>query len=66
MEPKYPHITVKLTGTDGNAWAVLAAVNKALYENGIPKAEASSFFDEATSGDYGHLLQTVMQWVNVT
>lgn len=65
MEPKYPHITVRLTGTDGNAWAVLGAVNKAMYENSIPKAEADAFFDEATSGDNDHLMQTVMRWVEV-
>ncbi len=65
METKYPHITVRLTGTDGNAWAVLGAVNKALHENGIPKAEIDAFFDEATSGDNDHLMQTVMRWVEV-
>ena len=65
MEPKYPHITVKLTGRDGNAWAVLGAVNKALHENGLSKAETDAFFDEATSGDYDHLLRTVMRWVEV-
>ena len=65
MQLKYPHITVRLTGRDGNAWAVLGAVNRALHENGVGKAEASSFFDEATSGDYDHLLRTVMRWVEV-
>lgn len=65
MQPKYPHITVKLTGTDGNAWAVLGKINEALRNGGVPKAEQDAFFDEATSGDYDHLLQTVMQWVEV-
>ena len=66
MQPKYPHITVKLTGTDGNAWAVLGKINEALRNGGVPKAEQDAFFDEATSGDYDHLLQTAMQWVEVT
>lgn len=65
MQPKYPHITVKLTGTDGNAWAVLGKINEALHNGGVPKAEQDAFFDEATSGDYDHLLQTAMQWVVV-
>jgi len=63
--PKYPHIHVTLTGRDGNAFAVLGAVNAALKRAGIDKAERDAFFAEATAGDYDHLLQTAMRWVEV-
>ena len=34
MTPKYPDITVQLTGTDGNAFAVLGQVNSRLTPGG--------------------------------
>jgi hypothetical protein len=37
-------------------------VQKALREAGVPQDEVSQFTAEATSGDYGHLLQTCMEW----
>ncbi len=63
--PKYPHIRVQLTGSDGNAFAVLGAVSRALRRAGIDKAERDAFFAEATAGDYDHLLATAMRWVDV-
>jgi hypothetical protein len=63
--PKYPQITVQLTGSDGNAFAVLGKVNQALRRAGIPTDERHAFQQEATAGDYDALLQTVMRWVEV-
>lgn len=65
MEPKYPNITVKLVGTDGNAWAILAKVRRALRQGGASEDVLSEFMHEACSGDYDHLLQTCMKWVEV-
>jgi hypothetical protein len=65
MTPKYPAITVPLTGTDGNAYAVLGQVLRALRRAGVSKAERDAFVQEATAGDYDGLLQTVMRWVEV-
>lgn len=62
---KYPNITVELIGNDGNAFAVLGAVSKALRENKVPKEEIDAFVASATSGDYNDLLQTCMEWVDV-
>jgi len=31
---------------------------------GVPKAEVLAFYTEATSGDYDHLLQTCIRWVD--
>jgi len=62
---KYPEIEVELVGTDGNAFALIGKVQKALKEADVSKEEQNEFFDEATRGDYNHLLQTCMAWVNV-
>jgi len=64
--PKYPGVHVTLTGSDGNAFAILGAVRAALKRAGIAKAERDAFFAEATAGDYDHLLQTAMRWVDVS
>lgn len=62
---KHPYITVELTGKDGNAFAILGAVKDALRLGGCSKEEVDLFVEEAMSGDYDHLLQTVMAWVDV-
>jgi hypothetical protein len=62
---KYPQISVKLSGIDGNAFSVLAAMFKALRMNGVSQEEIDQFKKEATSGNYDHLLQTCMKWVNI-
>ena len=65
MKVKYPEVEVELVGQDGNAFAVLGAVRKELRRNDISDDEIKEFFDEATAGDYDHLLRTVMEWVTV-
>ena len=63
MEP-LTNIIVKLTGTDGNAFAVLGKVIKALKQAGHAEL-ATQYTKEATSGDYDNLLQVTMRYVNV-
>jgi hypothetical protein len=63
-EVRYPDVEVQLTGEDGNAFAVLGVVRKALVDAGH-QDEVEAFFAEATSGDYQHLLGTCMRWVTV-
>ena len=63
--PKYPGIRVQLSGRDGNAFAIIGAVTGALRRGGVSVEERKAFQDEATSGDYDHLLQTAMAWVVV-
>ena len=62
---KYPNIEVQLTGNDGNAFAILAAVTKALRKNKVSKEEIDQFQKDAMSGDYNNLLTTCMKWVTV-
>jgi hypothetical protein len=63
--PKYPDVEVMLTCGDGNAFAILASVERELRRAGVSKEERALFREEATSGDYDHLLRTVMEWVEV-
>ena len=65
MEPKYPNVVVQLSGQDGNAYAILGAVRKQMRRAQIPDSEIRAFSEEATSGDYDHVLQTAMAWVDV-
>lgn len=64
-EVKYPEIEVQLTGEDGNAFAIIGRVTKALKENGSDTSEIAIFQDEAMGGDYNDLLQTCLKWVTV-
>lgn len=64
-EPRYPDLDVQLTGQDGNAFMVLGLVTKALRGHGVPDDEVDEFMQQATAGDYDHLLATCMRWVNV-
>tara|TARA_B100000809_G_C15024104_1_gene489525 strand:- start:907 stop:1110 length:204 start_codon:yes stop_codon:yes gene_type:complete len=61
---KYPDVEVTLTGRDGNAFAVLGAVSKALRRAGHKEA-VKEFMTEAMGGDYNHLLVTAMSYVVV-
>lgn len=62
---KYPEVSVKLIGEDGNAFAILGSVIREMRRAGVSDDEIKKFTDEATSGDYNDLLVTVMRWVQV-
>lgn len=57
--------TIKLIGTDGNAFAILGKVRKVLEDNGYSEDQLEEFVLQATSGDYSNLLGVCCQWVNV-
>ena len=57
--------TVKLTGEDGNAFAIMGKVSKALRKAGADKEYVEKYLDEATSGDYDHLLGVSMEYANI-
>ncbi len=59
-----PDVTVQLTGEDGNAFAIIGRVRKALRKAGYTDLVVQ-FTAEATSRDYDHLLVTCMKYVNV-
>lgn len=63
---KYPKNKVKLTGSDGNAFAVMGKVKNALKKAKVSKEEIDEYMKESMSGDYNNLLATAMDWVNVS
>ena len=58
-------IKVRLIGEDGNCFHILGKVCSALRRNGESKEFIDAFLDKAKSGDYYHLLATVMEVVEV-
>jgi hypothetical protein len=63
---KYPNIEVELSESNGNAYAIIGTVRKTLRRAGVTGDQIQKFTDDAMSGDYDHVLQTCMKWVNVT
>jgi len=59
------NVKVQLTGQDGNAFLILGKVSSALKRGGYDDL-AQEFRSEAMSGDYNHLLNTCMQYVEVS
>ena len=57
-------IKVKLVGENGNAFAIIGAVTKALKRGGR-RDLVEAFQAEAMSGDYDNLLRTAMEYVEV-
>jgi hypothetical protein len=62
--PKY-NVTVQLTGEDGNAFAIMAAVKRGLQKAGASKEEITQYTMDSMSGDYDNLLRTADKWVVV-
>lgn len=63
---KYPDIKVRLIGEDGNGFVIVGRVMRALRRAGLSDEVIEEYREDATSGDYDHLLQTTMRWVEVS
>jgi hypothetical protein len=66
---EFPDIDVQLTGNDGNVFAIIGAVNKALRRSGDPAAVArqETFTADAMSCEsYDAVIQLAMRTVNVS
>lgn len=59
-------ITMKydLVGVDGNAFAVMAYVLRAMKECGCNKVDQSIYVENAKSGDYDHLLAVSVEMID--
>lgn len=66
MEPKYPQVKVELVGHNGNAFAILGRVIREMRRAGLTQEQREEYQREATAGDYDHLLQTTMRYVEVS
>lgn len=53
-------VKLELVGLDGNAFAIMGAFSQAARRQGWSKQEIDVVLDEAKSGDYDHLLVTIM------
>lgn len=62
---KYPEIEVQLTGNDGNAYAIMGSVRRALKRAKISSDEIDEYVKQSMSGDYDNLLRVAMSWVTV-
>jgi hypothetical protein len=64
--PRYPKVEVQLSGEDGNAFFIIGRTTKALRQGGATAEDIAEYQEDAMSGDYDHVLQTTMSWVNVS
>lgn len=60
-----PDVSVSLTGEDDNAFSIIARVSRAMRKAGYSDM-VEEYVTEATAGDYDHLLQTTMRWVDIS
>jgi len=56
-------VEMRLVGEDGNAFAILGRFQKAARRAGWTEEAIRAVMDEATSGDYDHLLATILEHV---
>ena len=63
--PLFPEVEADLSNCDGNVFAVIGTVKKAMKRARIDQEAIDAFQAEATSGDYDHALQTCMRTVDV-
>ena len=66
MVSRHPEILVQLSGHDGNAFMILGLCQKAARRAGLSETEIDAFTEDATTGDYNHLIRTAMLWFNCT
>jgi len=65
MTPPATKPTVKLIGEDGNAFAILGLVTRALKKAGADKEYTDQYFNDAIAGDYDQLLYVTMEYVDI-
>lgn len=54
-------LKVSLIGKNGNVFAILGECNRVMRKAGVSKEEIDEFTRVAMSGDYDHVLRTVMK-----
>lgn len=59
-------VALKLTGVNGNAYALMGAAKRAASKAGVPAADIEAVLKEAMAGDYNHLLATLMDAFDVS
>jgi hypothetical protein len=64
-KPLYPNVTVKLVGSDGNAFNIIALCRSEARKQGVPADKLNEFLNEAMESDYHNLLRVCMKWFNI-
>lgn len=65
--PRFAQVHVQLSGHDGNVFAIMGRVIRALRKDGATQSDIDEFVAEVThAGSYDEALFIVMQWVNVS
>ena len=54
-------VKMKLVGLDGNAFSLMGAFQSNARKQGWSKDEIDKVIKECMSGDYNHLLETLME-----
>ena len=57
--------TVKLVGEDSNAYYIIGRVKRVLRSAGADQEYINQYLQESMAGDYDHLLQTALKYVEV-
>lgn len=65
FDGKFKHVQVQLTGNDGNAFAIMGAVSRAMKDNDATDEEVNAYFEASQSGDYDNLLRVACATVDV-
>lgn len=53
-------VNLELIGVDGNAYAIMGVFSRQARREGWSQDEIDQVLEEAKSGDYNHLLNTIM------
>ena len=61
----HSNVTVELSGSDGNAFAIIGKCMAEARKAGLTREELEEFRTEAMEGDYDHLLQTCMKYFEI-
>jgi hypothetical protein len=56
---------IKLNGNNGDSFAILSKATEELIKAGADKEYVEKYLNEATSGDFDHLLGVTMKYVDV-
>ena len=54
-------VELELIGLDGNAYSIMGAFKRAARQQGWTLEAIKVVLDEASSGDYNHLLATILE-----
>jgi hypothetical protein len=56
--------SVRLVGEDGNAFAIMSRVQKALKRRGNEQSVIDSYTEQSMAGDYDHLLRVALAFTD--